>query len=202
MDRPPARPSLTGILAVTLAAALSLAGCTAEVPELGQPADSGSSLTDDTIVEIAPADRAEPISFAGSLDTGGEADSGQWLGNVVVVNFWDAACPPGRVEAPDLEAVHQQFTAAGVVFIGVNVRDSAPTASSFATEFGVTYPSILDAGGGAVQFAFSGKIAPNAVPTTLVLDRDGRVAARVIGRLPSQTTLASLLETVLAEGER
>ena len=58
MDRPPARPSLTGILAVTLAAALSLAGCTAEVPELGRPADSGSSLTDDTIVEIAPADRA------------------------------------------------------------------------------------------------------------------------------------------------
>ena len=199
MDRPPARPSLTGILAVTLAAALSLAGCTAEVPELGQPADSGSSLTDDTIVEIAPADRAEPISFAGSLDTGGEADSGQWLGNVVVVNFWYAACPPCRVEAPDLEAVHQQFTAAGVVFIGVNVRDSAPTASSFATEFGVTYPSILDVNEGTVQLAFAGDVPPAAVPTTIVLDRQGRVAARVLGQLTDASILESIIDDLLAE---
>ena len=160
---------------------------------------TGSSA-DDTITEIAVANRGEPIVFGGPLDTGATADSADWLGSVVVVNFWYAACPPCRAEAPDLEALHGQFAPDGVVFIGVNVRDSAATATSFAEKFGITYPSILDTTTGDVQLAFAGKIAPKAVPTTIVLDREGRVAARILGRIPSRTTLATLIETVLAEG--
>jgi len=181
--------------AIVLLATL-LAGCT-EASSLG----SSSTLSaGDTIAEIAPVDRGEPIVFGGSLETGTAVDSTDWLGSVVVVNFWYASCPPCRAEAPDLEALHEQFAPAGVVFIGVNVRDSAPTATAFNKKFGITYPSILDASSGDVQFAFAGQIAPNAVPTTIVLDSEGRAAARIIGRIPSATTLATLIENILAEG--
>ena len=76
---------------------------------------------------------------------------------------------------------------------------SADTAAAFENQFGITYPSILDATTGTVQAAFAGKAAPGAVPTTIVLDRTGRMAARIIGQLPTRTTLASLIDTVLAE---
>ncbi|OZB86084.1 MAG: alkyl hydroperoxide reductase, partial [Microbacterium sp. 14-71-5] len=93
-----------------------------------------------------------------------------------------------------------RFSPKGVVFIGVNVRDSSGTAMSFEKEFGVTYASILDVNSGAVQYAFSGKAAPNAVPTTLVLDRTGRMASRILGQLPSRDTLAALIQSALSEG--
>jgi thiol-disulfide isomerase/thioredoxin len=121
---------------------------------------------------------------------------------VVVVNFWYAACPPCRAEAPDLKALDEQFSPDGVVFIGVNVRDSAPTAAAFAATFDIAYPSILDATDRNVLSAFAGQIAPGAVPTTIILDREGRVAARIVGLIPSRTTLATLIEDALAEGTK
>ena len=139
------------------------------------------------------------ISFSGELDTGGTADSDDWLGSVVVVNFWYAACPPCRAEAPDLESLYQQFHPDGVVFIGVDVRDEAATALAFAETFGITYPSILDTRGGEVQLAFAGEVAPNAVPTTIVLDREGRVASRIIGQIPDRSVLETLIEDVIGE---
>ena len=187
------------VLATLLALlALLLAGC-AEAPNVGS---SSTSSVDDTITEIAAADRGDPIVFGGTLEDGATADSNDWLGSVVVVNFWYAACPPCRAEAPDLEALNKQFTPNGVVFIGVNVRDTAPTATAFATKFGISYPSILDADEANVQLAFAGQIAPNAVPTTLILDREGRAAARIVGRIPSRTTLATLIDDALAEGTK
>ena len=192
----PRRAATSAAAAILLA--VLLAGCT-ETPNIG----SGStSSADDTITEIAAADRGDPIVFAGKLEDGATADSNDWLGSVVVVNFWYAACPPCRAEAPDLEALYEQFSPDGVVFIGVNVRDSAATATAFANKFGITYPSIIDANEGSVQLAFAGQIAPNAVPTTIVLDREGRAAARIVGRIPSRTTLATLIEDALTEGTK
>lgn len=151
----------------------------------------------ETITEISRAERGSRILFAGELDTGGAANSDDWLGSVVVVNFWYAACPPCRVEAADLESLHQQFLLEGVVFVGVDVRDEAATALAFADTFGITYPSILDTGSGEVQLAFAGQIAPNAVPTTIVLDREGRVASRIIGK--DRSVLETLIEDVVGE---
>jgi thiol-disulfide isomerase/thioredoxin len=161
---------------------------------------TGYASGDDTIVEVPTAKRDAPVTFAGPLERGGNADSTTWLGSVVVVNFWYAACGPCRAEAPDLQALNERFSPKGVVFIGVNVRDSSGTAMSFEKEFGVTYASILDVNSGAVQYAFSGKAAPNAVPTTLVLDRTGRMASRILGQLPSRDTLAALIQSALSEG--
>jgi hypothetical protein len=84
--------------------------------------------------------------------------------------------------------------------MGVNIMDQPPTALAFAEEFGVTYPSIMDVNGGAVRLAFAGQVAPNAVPTTLVLDQQSRVAARISGLLTDPGVLASIIEDLLAEG--
>ncbi|WP_298866230.1 TlpA disulfide reductase family protein [uncultured Microbacterium sp.] len=198
--RPRRRAVITGAIAVFGALALLLSGCAAETPDLlSSSAPPGYLSADQTVREIPADQRDGPVTFTGTTDTGAKADSTAWAGSVVVVNFWYAACPPCRAEAPDLEALAQTYQPDGVVFIGVNVRDSADTAAAFENQFGITYPSILDATTGTVQAAFAGKAAPGAVPTTIVLDRTGRMAARIIGQLPTRTTLASLIDTVLAE---
>jgi hypothetical protein len=81
----------------------------------------------------------------------------------------------------------------------VNIYDQAPTGLAFADEFGVTYPSIIDTNDGSVRLAFSGQVAPNAVPTTVVLDQQGRVAARISGLLTEPDVLAALIRDVQAE---
>ena len=101
------------------------------------------------------------------------------------------------MEAPDLAAVSADYP--DVPFIGVNIADSADVALTFATKFGVPYPSILDAETAAVQLAFAGSVAPNAVPTTVDVDREGRVAARISGLLRDPSILAAMIDTVVAE---
>jgi hypothetical protein len=80
-----------------------------------------------------------------------------------------------------------------------NVRDQAPTAIAFNNTYGITYPSIIDVNTGSVKLAFSGDVPPNAVPTTLVLDRAGRVAARILGAI-DVSILRTLITDTLTEG--
>lgn len=180
---------------VVAAAALLLAGCTSADGIAGE--DGGGYISGDGTVLIVPVDaRSEVPAWGGDTVDGERIDSTD-LDGVVVLNFWYAGCPPCRVEAPDLQEVHEEYD--DVLFVGVNIRDSAPTAATFEREFGVTYDSILDAGTRDVMSAFAGDVPPSAVPTTLVLDAQGRVAARISGLLPSPTTLADILDDVLAE---
>lgn len=115
------------------------------------------------------------------------------------MNFWYAGCAPCRAEAPQLEALWEKYRDQGVGFIGVNVRDQAGTARAFSKAYGITYPSILDVNDGNAQLAFSGTVAPNAVPTTVVLDREGRVASRILGQLQDESILDTLIVSTLAE---
>lgn len=152
-----------------------------------------------TISEIEPADREAPVEFAGDTDTGESVASDDYAGQVLVLNFWYAGCPPCRVEAPDLEQLNTAFAGEGVSFLGVNVRDQAAQSLSFADEFGITYPSVMDADEGNLLLAFSGTVAPNAVPTTLVIDKQGRVAARILGGIDGVSNLRTLINDTLAE---
>ncbi len=190
-------------LATAVALALTLGACTGSGDELAAQYREGTGQNyisgDGALTILAPDSRATPVEFGGSTDLGDTFTSADYAGNVIVVNFWYAGCPPCRLEAADLEAVYQEFADQGVVFIGVNIMDQAPTALTFAKEFGVTYPSLLDANDGAVRLAFSGQIAPNAVPTTLVLDKDARVAARISGLLSDPDVLVGMIESVLQE---
>ena len=189
-------------IALAAVAALALTGCTAN-DSLAEQYRSGTGQGyisgDGTYTVIAVEDRAEPIAFEGEVESGETVSSDDYRGEVLVVNFWYAACPPCRAEAEDLEAIAQQFAPDGVEFLGVNIYDQAPTALAFADEFGVTYPSILDANDGSTRLAFAGQVAPNAVPTTLVLDREGRVAARISGLLTEPSTLRAMITDTLAE---
>lgn len=199
---PSARTRLAAALAV---AALALTGCSSD--PLAEQYRSGSGQGyisgDGAYTVIAAGDRSEPVTFEGALDSGGSISTDELAGQVYVVNFWYAGCPPCRVEAADLEALYQEFAdeqgGAGVPFIGVNIRDKAPQSLAFAEEFGVTYPSILDVEDGSVRLAFAGQVAPTAVPTTLVVDAQGRVAARISGLVSEPSTLRAMISDALAE---
>ncbi|MBS1673746.1 MAG: TlpA family protein disulfide reductase [Actinobacteria bacterium] len=151
------------------------------------------------VEEIVPADRGKPVSFGGVLEDGKTFQSSQIAGDVAVVNFWYAACGPCRVEAKDLESVSQKFDGQGVSFVGVNTYDQAGTATSFNEKYGITYPSIIDVNTGDAKLAFAEVTSIQATPTTLVLDRQGRVAARVIGPIGSASILEAIVKTVLDE---
>lgn len=188
--------ALAGALLVTL----SFTGCSAD--PLAEQYREGSTKNyiagDGSVTEVVLENRGEPITFSGITETGETVTSEQYLGNVLVVNFWYAGCAPCRAEAGDLEAVYLETAPSGVNFLGVNVRDQAATAITFNEQFGLTYPSIIDQDGQA-QLAFAAQIPPNAVPTTLVLDAQGRVAARILGQLQSPSILSTLIADVAAE---
>lgn len=151
------------------------------------------------VEEITPANRTDPVAFGGTLENGKEFRSSEVAGDVVVVNFWYAACGPCRVEAKDLEQVWQEYQGKGVSFVGVNTYDQSDTARSFAEKYGVTYPSIIDVGTGEAKLAFAQATTIQATPTTLVLDKKGRVAARIIGQLEEPSILSTLIKDALAE---
>lgn len=200
------RPFRTVAAVAAVGALIALAGCsTGDGDRLAEQFREGTGQGyisgDGAYTVIAEADRGEPIVFEGTVESGETVSSDDFAGQVVVVNFWYAACPPCRVEAADLEAIWQEFQPEGVQFVGVNIRDGVGTALTFADEFGITYPSILDRDDAAVRLAFSGEVAPNAVPTTLVLDQQGRVAARISGLLTEPSTLRAMISDTLAEAE-
>jgi thiol-disulfide isomerase/thioredoxin len=149
------------------------------------------------VSEFERESRADPIEFAGVDEYGTDRESQEYLGDVLVVNFWYAACPPCRVEAPWLEELSAKYSGEGVSFLGVNVRDSADTAKSFAETFGIGYPSLID-DQGAIALAFAGVASPTAVPTTVVLDKHGRPASRIVG-LIDKSVLETLIVSALDE---
>ncbi|WEK62216.1 MAG: TlpA disulfide reductase family protein [Candidatus Microbacterium colombiense] len=151
------------------------------------------------IKEIPVADRGEPVTFAGVTEDGEAFDSADLAGQVTVVNFWYAGCAPCRVEAGDLESVWQDFSEQDVAFVGINTRDQADTAKAFSDEFKVTYPSLIDVDTAEAKLAFAEVIPVAATPTTLVLDKQGRVAARIIGPIDGTSILSTLVKDALAE---
>lgn len=182
-----------GLLALTPV----LAACGSSSSSAASDASAGYVSGDGVVVEIPPEGRADPLAIQGTTYDGNDFDSTALHGTPLLINVWYASCPPCRVEAPALKAVHSEYGAQGVEFVGVNTRDEAGPATAFEETFGITYPSIPDPDG-AVLYSMDGNVSPNAVPTTLILDAEGRVAARISGAA-EQSILESLLDAVLAE---
>lgn len=179
-----------------LALAPLLAACSGS-SDVASEANAGYVSGDGVVVEIPPEGRADPLEIRGTTYDGDDFDSTALRRAPLLINVWYASCPPCRVEAPALKAVHSEYRALGVGFAGVNTRDKAGPAAAFEETFGITYPSIPDPDG-AVIASLDGNVSPNAVPTTLIQDVEGRVAARIAGAA-DQSTLESLLDAVLAE---
>ncbi|SFI30372.1 MULTISPECIES: TlpA family protein disulfide reductase [Microbacterium] len=185
-----------------LLAATFLTGCAADDSLAQQYRDGnekGYISGDFQVVEIPQAERGDPVVFEGVTETGDTVTSDDYRGGVLVVNFWYAACGPCIVEAPLLEEVWQDYQDQGVAFLGVNTYDQPATALSFARDNNITYPSVIDVNDGQVKLAFAQLTPIQATPTTLVIDRDGRVAARIIGQLATASILSTLVADTLAE---
>jgi thiol-disulfide isomerase/thioredoxin len=153
---------------------------------------------DGTVTEFALGSRPKAASWSGITESGEALSSTQLQGVITVMNFWYAGCAPCRVEMPELIQLQTEFLPDGVQFIGVNVRDSAETSLAFARRIEMNFPSVMDAKTGSVVLGFTGVVTPQAVPTTLVIDADGNVSARVLGRI-DKGILRTLVKTVIEE---
>jgi peroxiredoxin len=146
------------------------------------------------IIECTPDQRPPARDVTGPLLGGGTYDVTADRGTVVVVNFWGSWCSPCRAEAADLEKTYVATKARGVTFIGVNSRDDRDQAIAF--ERGrVTYPSIYDPDG---RVALKFDVTQVSTPSTLVLDRQGRIAV-ALRRSTTVAELTPLVEKVAAE---
>jgi peroxiredoxin len=178
------------IAAMVGVAAVSLAGCSGNDPDW----QSRCATTPAGVIECGPADRPPAPDLSGELLDGGRYDLTQDRGQVVVVNFWGSWCAPCRAEADDLERTYQATKASGVRFLGINVQDGRDKARAF-EQGRLSYPSLFDP---SSRLALRFKIPPTVTPATVVLDRQGRIAA-VIRRAVRADEFRPLVERVAAE---
>jgi thiol-disulfide isomerase/thioredoxin len=195
----------TGKLLVTALASLlaigALAGCT-EDPSIANDGNNAGYVSGSGQYKEVPPDQRKPptAGFTATLESGAKVTSSQYAGQVHVLNFWYSTCGPCRVEAANLEKAYKHY-GGSIPFLGVDVYDQAPQAIEFEKSHGVTYPSVIDTNNATVQYAYSSYVSPDAVPVTLVIDKHGRVAARVTGELESPSILEDLVARVTSEGQ-
>lgn len=176
-------------------ALVALAGCST----LNATGDKGYVSGNGQVTEVPPAERGDPITLSGEGLEGEDLSLEALRGKVVVINVWGAWCTDCRKEAPELVAVADDMAGEDVAFLGIDARDpSRANARGYVRTFDVPFPSIYDPRG-VTLLEFSGTITPNSIPSTIVLDREGRVAASILGALPSEGTLRAVIEKVVAE---
>ena len=176
-----------------LVAGLSGCGSSAEVSGSGE---QGFVSANGLITTLPVAERRAPAGEgAGETLEGEQVSLDDYAGKIVVVNVWGSWCAPCRAEAPELVAAEKALADRDVVFLGIDSRDpSREAAIAFQRTFGVTYPSIYDPGGDLL-LAFRDTIPANAIPSTLIIDREGRVAAGKLDEI-TEATLVGLVDEV------
>ncbi|WP_042396334.1 TlpA family protein disulfide reductase [Streptacidiphilus carbonis] len=188
----------TLIAALAAASALALAGCSTS---------SGSSDSANTqfvkgtgqTSTVAVKDRKAPISISGKDLDGNQLSVADYRGRIVVLNVWGSWCSPCRAEADGLETVYTADKAKGVQFVGIDTRDlQTAQPKAFVADHHLTYPSLYDPTGDLLLKFPAGTLNPQAIPTTIILDRQGRVAARALLPL-SAPQLTQMLAPLLAE---
>jgi thiol-disulfide isomerase/thioredoxin len=185
------RAPLVGVLLAVLA----LTACTGNDAVDQQPDDriqGGDAAT----FRVSMGDRSPVTEVTGELLDGTAFDLADWRGGVVVINFWGTWCVQCRSEAAVLAQVHRDFRQRGVRFLGIDVRDDRAAATAFARSHRLDYPSIFDPSN-LLALRFRG-VPPSATPTTVVLDREGRVAVRHSGEI-RYNVLRAAVQSVLAE---
>jgi thiol-disulfide isomerase/thioredoxin len=183
---------------LTAAASFTLAACAGGIAQ-STPAGNGQSFVSGdggtTVFGASSAPHAPPVT--GTTLGGAKLSLSRFRGHVLVLNFWGSWCTPCRAEAPSLAALARAFSPSGVAFLGVDIRDTPASAEAFLRNFKITYPSLNDPGG-QIALDFHSTVPPAGIPTTLVLSRSGRIAARVIGEV-SYSGLRGLISKTLAQ---
>ncbi len=198
------RLTRTVCASLLVGAVAAVGACSKDANSIAEQAKAGDGkgyvAGDGSVQQLPPSQRGVPVALKGSTVDGGnwsiEADG---AGKVVVINVWGSWCPPCVQEQPRLQEVWAAVSAAKkpVAFIGIDTKESAATGAAFLRANNVTYPSISnDASTGQPMLALQGKAS--ATPSTLVLDRQHRIAARILGATTS-ATLSAIIDDVLAE---
>ena len=145
---------------------------------------------------IDEGDRASAPEFSGVLLDGSDFDSSSLAGDIVVINFWGSWCAPCRVETPEFQQVYDEVSAEGISFLGINVKDDRQLAQAFLDDNGIAFPSVFDPRG-EIALAFRDYPA-NAIPSTIILDQHGRVAAVYVAVVAADE-LRRVLDTLVAQ---
>lgn len=177
------------LLGVGVPLLLALSACTS----LQGTGDKGFVTGDGTIRAVDAADRKDAVELTGDDLDGNPIDIADYRGKPVVVVVWGSWCGPCRGEAPDVVDAANEI-GDGAQFVGINLRDSSPDdALAYVRSFDVPYPSIYSPDGKAM-LQFQGTLGPRTIPAFVVLDDQGRIAASIIGSLPSTRTLVDLVD--------
>ncbi|CAM3982103.1 TlpA family protein disulfide reductase [Janibacter anophelis] len=191
--RPTRRTLLASASALVLAG--TLAACGESAAEKAAK-EVGSRNGDGSMTLFEPAERGAPVELAGETIQGKTWDSADERGKVVVVNLWASWCGPCAKEAPHLVEAHEETKGPDVAFVGINYRESSKeTGRAQGEEWGFVWPSVYDKSG---QSAIDMQGKMTTQPSTAVLDREGRIAAVVLGPVTT-STLVGVVEDTLAE---
>ncbi|MFI1004040.1 TlpA family protein disulfide reductase [Streptomyces galbus] len=192
------RRTALAVAAGTAAAGLLLTACSSGGTS-GGGGDTNFVMGKDGISTVDRGRRTTAPDLSGTALDGKRLDVASYKGQVVVLNVWGSWCSPCRAEAPNFEKVYRQVKARGVQFVGINTRDtSTANALAFEKQQGISYPSLYDPAGKLLLRFKKGTLNLQAIPSTLVLDRQGRIAARSLAPL-SETKLRKMIDPVLAE---
>ncbi len=192
------RVRATLLTAGAVAAALTLTSCSSGGTS-GGGGNTNFVTGADGVATVEKGERADVPELSGETVDGGQVDVADFKGKVVVLNVWGSWCPPCRAEAKNLETVYRDVKDQGVEFVGINTRDAQVSlAKAFEKEFGVSYPSLYDPTGKLMLRFKKGTLNPQAIPSTLIIDREGKIAARTLQAL-SEEKLRAMLKPVLAE---
>lgn len=179
------------ILAAIGALAL-LAGCSGNG---NRGTTDGFVSGDGSITTVDVADRKDAPVLKGEDLDGKPLSTADFAGKTLVINVWGPWCPPCRAEAADLKEVSEAYVDKDVQFVGILARTDDPsTATSFNRRKGIEYPSFADQGG-KLELGFKDSLPSLAIPTTWIIDSQGRVAARVLSKITA-STLANLIDDV------
>ncbi len=153
---------------------------------------------DGRVIQIDPGERGDPVDAGGKTLDGDQLELADFRGQVVVVNVWGSWCPECRTETPLLVDAADELPGDATI-VGIDIRDaSTDNPRAFVRSAGIPYPSIYDPGSEQL-LRFPPPINPRDIPSTVVLDAEGRVAALIRGELPSKVTLLDVVEEVAAE---
>ncbi|MFI7500185.1 TlpA family protein disulfide reductase [Streptomyces sp. NPDC049687] len=185
-------------VAVAAAATLLLSACTSGGVS-GGGGDTNFIMGKDGISTVEKGKRDPAPDLSGKTIDDQQLSLSSYKGKVVVLNVWGSWCSPCRAEAPNLEKVAKDLQPQGVQFVGINVADpQVRSARAFEEQYGVTYPSLYDPSSKLMLRFKKGTLNPQAIPSTLVIDREGKIAARSLAGL-SEAKLRKMIAPVLAE---
>jgi thiol-disulfide isomerase/thioredoxin len=176
----PARIAIGAAMAALVG--LAAAGCDGGQIAANVPQSSGQSFVsrsyESTFYQVGHRPAVPAVS--GKTLTGQRLSLDSYKGKTVVLNFWGSWCSPCRREAPALGTLARQLQPDDVRFLGIDIRDEPDAALSFMQNFNVSYPSLNDPND-EIALQFHSTVPPAAIPTTLIIDRSGRIAARIFG---------------------